>query len=319
MPQLKHGFARTNRIIMHYVEAGSGPLVVLCHGWPECWYSWRHQLEALADAGFRAAAPDQRGYGQTDAPKAVDAYDILQLTGDIVGFVNALGGRDVVIVGHDWGAPVAWHCALLRPDLFRALILLSVPYTARSPSPPAEFLKAAAGDGNFYVQYFQQPGKIEKELEADVRKTLAMILYSASGDALPSERWRFRFGKDETFMQSGVVPKKLPAWLADADLDFYAGEFARTGFRGPINWYRNLQRNWELTPFLDRARIMQPALYVAGELDCVLAMNPRGVDLIDSFVPNLRNKVMIPSVGHWTQQERPAEVSRLMIEFIKSL
>ncbi len=319
MAEFSRHFVKTNGIRMHYVEAGSGPLVVMCHGWPESWYSWRHQIAALAAAGFRAVAPDQRGYGQTDAPAAVEAYNILQLTADIVGLVNALGAQQAIVAGHDWGAPVAYNLALLRPDLFRALILLSVPYSGRPPIPPADILKAAGGDGNFYAQYFQEPGKIEKELEADVRKSLAMILYSASGDPPPAERWRFKFGRNETFMQTGVVPKKLPAWLTEADLDFYAGEFKRTGFRGGLNWYRNIQRNWELTPFLEGARIAQPAMFAAGEHDCVLAMDPAGPKVMDRFVPNLRSKTIIPGAGHWTQQERPAEVNRLMLEFLNGL
>src|ERR1700719_6400 len=160
MAELKHGFASTNGIKMHYVEAGSGPLVVMCHGWPESWYSWRHQIPAIAEAGFRVVAPDQRGYGQTDAPEAIESYNIFNLAGDIVGLVNSIGASDAVIVGHDWGAPVAWHCALLRPDLFRACALLSVPYVPRGPVRPSTMWTAMeGGDKWFYQHYFQEPGK----------------------------------------------------------------------------------------------------------------------------------------------------------------
>src|SRR5215468_1045917 len=159
MAELEHKFVTTNAINMHYVEQGAGPLVILCHGWPESWYSYRHQIPALAEAGFRVVAPDQRGYGQTDRPEPIEAYHILNLAGDIVGLVNAIGADSAVIVGHDWGAPVAWHCALLRPDIFRAIALLSVPYLPRGTAHPRQGMEAMAGDGNFYQLYFQEPGR----------------------------------------------------------------------------------------------------------------------------------------------------------------
>ena len=173
MSELQHKFVNTNGIRMHYVEQGSGPLVVLCHGWPESWYSWRHQIPALAAAGFRVVAPDQRGYGQTDAPAPIESYHILNLVGDIVGLVNSLGVESAVIVGHDWGAPVAWNSALLRPDVFRAIASLSVPYSPRSPMRPTDGMKALAGDQHFYMLYFQEPGKVEKELDADPRRSIS--------------------------------------------------------------------------------------------------------------------------------------------------
>ncbi len=169
MAELQHKFVTTNGIRMHYVEQGAGPLVVLCHGWPESWYSYRHQIPALAAAGFRVVAPDQRGYGQTDKPEPIEAYNILNLAGDIVGLVNGIGADSAAIVGHDWGAPVAWHCALLRPDIFHAIVLLSVPYLARGTAHPGKAMQAMAGDQNFYQLYFQEPGRAEKELDADPR------------------------------------------------------------------------------------------------------------------------------------------------------
>ena len=207
MAELQHKFVTTNGIRMHYVEQGSGPLVVLCHGWPESWYSYRHQIPALAAAGFRVVAPDQRGYGQTDKPESIEAYNILNLVGDIVGLVNSLGVDSATIVGHDWGAPVAWNSALLRPDIFRAIALLSVPYFPRSPMHPIDGMKAMAGDQNFYQLYFQEPGKVEKELDADPRRSMAMILYSASGDPAPHEVWKHVFPKSMKFIDTGVVPK----------------------------------------------------------------------------------------------------------------
>jgi pimeloyl-ACP methyl ester carboxylesterase len=319
MSELKHQFVTTNDIRMHYVEQGTGPLVVLCHGWPESWYSYRHQIPALAAAGYRVVAPDQRGYGQTDKPQAIESYNILNLVGDIVGLVNSLGVDSATIVGHDWGAPVAWTSALLRPDIFRAIALLSVPYFARGPMSPSEGMKAIAGDNHFYQLYFQEPGRVERELEEDPRRSMAMMLYSASGDPSPAEEWKFVFPKTMRFIETGVVPKKLPPWLTEADLDFFAGEFKRGGFRGGINWYRNFDRNWEITAFLDGARLRQPALFVAGEKDVVGKMIPGGYAHAGMFTPNLKKKVIIPGAGHWIQQERPQEVNDLLLEFLKSL
>jgi len=314
-----HHFVDTNGIRMHYVEAGKGPLVVLCHGFPESWYSWRHQIAALAEAGFRVVAPDQRGYGQTDRPEAVDAYDQLHLVGDIVGLVNALQVRSAAIVGHDWGAPVAWYSAQLRPDLFRAVGLLSVPYIPRGPWRPSAIVKAAFGDKIFYQEYFQEEGTAERELERDVRASLLGTFYSLSGDAAPNERWRYVFGRDEKFLDSVVVPHSLPAWLSEADLDFFTGEFKRTGFRGGLNWYRNIDRAWELMGFLDGAKLNQPTLFIAGEKDAVVEFYAEAYQALEVNAPNLAKKVLLPGAGHWIQQERPAEVNQLLIEFLRSV
>lgn len=217
MSEITRRFVETNGIRMHIAEQGKGPLVILCHGFPELWYSWRHQLPALADAGYHVVAPDQRGYGQTDRPEAIEAYNTFQLAADIVGLVQALGEEQAVIVGHDWGAPVSWHCALLRPDIFRAIALLSVPYLRRSQADirPTDAMKMISGENNFYQLYFQEPGKAESELDDDPRKSLLMFLYSASGDAPPEKRWRFMFGKDETLLDSGTLPDELPIWLTE--------------------------------------------------------------------------------------------------------
>ena len=321
MSDLNHRSIETNGINMHFVEQGEGPLVIMCHGWPESWYSWRHQLSALAEAGFHAVAPDQRGYGQTDKPEAIEAYNILQLTGDIVGLVSALGEEKAIIVGHDWGAPVAWHCALLRPDIFYALGLLSVPYLPRIPGTmrATEAMSRMAGEQEFYQLYFQEPGKAEAEFEADVQKSMLAFLYSASGDPPPEQRWRFLFGKHEKLMDTVTVPDTLPGWLTEADLDFFTKEFEQSGFRGGLNWYRNIDRMSELTPFLIGAKIQQPTLYVAGEIDAVVLMYGEQIKTLEQNIPNLKKKVMIPGAGHWIQQERPSEVNELLVEFLKGL
>jgi pimeloyl-ACP methyl ester carboxylesterase len=318
MAEITHRFVETNGIKMHIAEQGEGPLVVLCHGFPESWYSWRHQLPALAEAGYHAVAPDQRGYGQTDRPEAIEAYNILQLTGDVVGLVHALNEEQAVIVGHDWGAPVAWHCALLRPDIFHAVALLSVPYLRRSWADirPTDAMKLMAGEKQFYQLYFQEPGKAEGELEADIRKTMRIFLCSASGDAPPEKRWRFLFDKSEKLLDSVTLPETLPAWLTEQDIDFFTREFERTGFRGGLNWYRNMDRWWELTPFLSGAELCQPSLFVAGEIDPVITMYREAFDAMEETVPNLTKKILLPGAGHWIQQERPAEVNKLLIEFL---
>ncbi len=319
MEELKHRIIDTNGIKMHIAEQGQGPLVIMCHGFPELWYSWRHQLQALAEAGFHAVAPDQRGYGRTDRPEPIEAYNILQLVGDIVGLVHALGEERAVIVGHDWGAPVAWQSALLRPDIFHSLILLSVPFSQRTLDSirPTEAMRRMAGDLELYILYFQEPGKVEKELEADARDALLRFIYTLSGDPPPEKRWNFLFSKDKRFIDTAYMPDTLPEWLTKHDIDVFAEEFKRTGFRGGVNWYRNIDRNWELTPFLNGAKIHQPSLFIAGELDGVITMSRKAFDNLENTIPNLKQKILIPGAGHWVQQERPREVNDLLIEFLK--
>jgi len=326
MAQVTHRIVETNGIRMHVAEAGAGPLVVLCHGFPESWYSWRHQLTALADAGFRAVAPDMRGYGQTDRPDEIERYTLLHLVGDMVGLLDALDAESAVIAGHDWGAPVAWHSALLRPDRFRAVIGLSVPYRPRGQARPTT-LMPATDDALFYQLYFQAPGVAESELERDVRRSMRTVLFSASGDVPRREPGGSASGSVGMVPRSGgflsrmADPASLPAWLSAADLDFYTGEFERTGFRGGLNWYRNIDRNWELLASFAGARVTVPALYVAGDRDLVVAF--RGMDQLlpnlSRFVPQLRGTIMLPGCGHWTQQERPSEVNAAMIDFLRRL
>lgn len=321
MSEINHRIIQTNGIRLHVAEQGDGPLVILVHGFPEFWYSWRHQMQPLAGAGFRAVAPDMRGYGQTDCPEAIEAYDMIQLASDIVGLVHELGEEQAIIVGHDFGAQVGYHCALFRPDIFRAVALLSVPYVPRSWKnvPSTEVMKRMAGDKHFYQLYFQQPGRAEAELDADVRRSVAMFLYSASGSAPPAERWRFLFDKSETLMDTCTYPESLPAWLSEEDVDRFTEAFTRTGFRGAVNWYRNVDRNWALTPFLNGAKLRQPTVFITGAEDAVVAMRQAAIAALDVNVPNLTRKVIIPGAGHWVQQEAPVEVNRHLIEFLESL
>jgi pimeloyl-ACP methyl ester carboxylesterase len=320
----------SNGIRLNIAEQGKGPLVLMCHGFPESWYSWRHQIDALAAAGFHAVAPDMRGYGKSDAPEAIDQYTMFHLVGDMVGLLDALEAPTAVIVGHDWGANVAWQAARLRPDRFRAVAALSVPFRPRGPVPPTSIMPQTA-DAQFYMLYFQQPGLAEAELGRDPRATVANMLYGASGEgvaaiaaAAPSSGAAASIGmvpRGGGMLRGPGAPATLPAWLSEADLDFYAGEFKRSGFRGGLNYYRNLDRNWELmAPFAD-VRVTVPALYIAGDRDLVVSF--AGMDQLlpnlKHFVPALRSMLMLPGCGHWTQQERPDEVNAALLEFIRSL
>jgi pimeloyl-ACP methyl ester carboxylesterase len=324
--QITHRTVETNGIRMHVAEAGQGPLVVLCHGFPESWYSWRHQLVALARAGYHAVAPDQRGYGQTDAPSAIEQYTLLHLVGDVVGLVPALGETTAVIVGHDWGAPVAWHAALLRPDVFRAVVGLSVPFIPRRPVRPTTVMPQTA-EAVFYQLYFQEPGVAEADLERDPRATIRRLAYWVSGEARdPAARLVDPTDVGMVPRAIGLVdsrpdPPALPPWLGQREIDFYAGEFGRVGFRGGLNWYRNIDRNWELLAPWAGATVTVPALFVAGDRDLVLTF--RGMDqlvpALSMFVPNLRQTIILPGCGHWTQQERPDEVNAALSDFLKSV
>ncbi|MDH6129438.1 alpha/beta hydrolase [Kitasatospora sp. GP82] len=302
---------------MHIAEAGTGPLVLLLHGFPESWYSWRHQLTALAEAGYHVVAPDQRGYGRTGGPAEVEAYSMLHLVGDALGLIPALGEEQAVVVGHDWGAPVAWCSALLRPDLVRGVAGLSVPPTPRGSTAPTVGLRHLFGEA-YYMLYFHQIGVPEAELQRDVRGSFRKVLggrveLGSLGVPLVPEGGGFLDLFDE--------PAELPDWLTEEDLDFYAAEFETSGFARPLNWYRNLDRNWELTAAWHGARILPPALLVAGEKDLVVANSAARERLahLTEVAPNLRGTVWLPDTGHWTQQERPKEVNDALIAFLGDL
>jgi len=311
----------TNGIHLHIAEQGEGPLIVLCHGFPESWYSWRHQLVALSAAGFRAVAPDMRGYGRSDRPEAIDQYTLFHLVGDMVGLLDAIGVEQAVIAGHDWGAPVAWHAALLRPDRFRAVIGLSVPFWPRRSIKPTSVMPRR-DDAMFYQLYFQEPGVAEAKLERDARQTIVKLLFAASGDVPRGGGGGVGMvPRDGGFLSGMPSPATLPAWLSEADVDFYAGEFKRTGFRGGLNWYRNIDRNWELMAPFAGAKVTVPALYIAGDRDLVVAF--RSMDQVIATlahnVPQLRGTIILPGCGHWTQQERASQVNAAIIDFLRQL
>jgi pimeloyl-ACP methyl ester carboxylesterase len=322
MCEVTHRFIETNGLRMHIAEQGSGPLVVLLHGFPECWYSWRHQLPALAEAGFHAVAPDQRGYGQTDRPDQVERYTQLDLIGDVIGLLDALGEEQAVVVGHDFGAPIAWETALLRPDRVRGVAGLSVPYTPRGPLSGLAAERALLGDG-FYQQYFQAPGVADAELGRDPHRTIRSFLYGHSGDAPQPENSTSLFvvPPGRGFLDILPDPVTLPPWLTDADIDYYAAQFARTGFTGALNWYRTIDRTWELMAPWTGARVQPPALYVTGERDTVLNFpgTRSALPHLREFAPNLKDTILLAGCGHWVQQERADEVNAALLTFLWAL
>lgn len=315
-----HRDLSVNGLSLHVAEEGTGPLVLLCHGWPELGHSWRRQLPALAEAGYRAVAPDMRGFGRSDAPEAIEAYSLPHLVGDMVGLVGALGEREAVIVGHDWGAPVAWTAALLRPDLFRAVVGMSVPHRARGPAPPLHMLQAA-GMRNFYWQYFQEPGVAEAEFERDVDDTLRRILGATGFGARRGDpAAMLTVPEGGGFLDLVRRPERLPPWLAEEDLAVMVAEYRRTGFRGGLNYYRNLDRNWALLAPWQDVPIRQPALFVAGASDAViLGFGRQALHALPDSVPGLRRSLLIEGAGHWIQQEQAEEVNAALVRFLDGL
>ncbi|MFF1379011.1 alpha/beta fold hydrolase [Streptomyces sp. NPDC058308] len=318
---------RTHRLVatpagrIHLVEQGTGPLVLLVHGFPESWYSWRHQLPALAAAGYRAVAVDVRGYGRSSRPQESAAYRMLDLVEDNAAVVRALGEETAVIVGHDWGATIAAHSALVRPDVFRAVGLLSVPYTPPGGPRPGEVFAGMGGDEEFYVSYFQEPGRAEAEIEPDVRGWLAGFYAALSADTMPGPD-----APDPHFVSRGGRLRdrfpvgRLPGWLGERDLDVYAEEFERTGLTGALSRYRAMDRDWEdLNPGFTGAPITQPSLFVGGALDASTTWLADAIAAFPGTLPGLRSSHVLDGCGHWVQQERPTEVNRLLTEWLAGL
>ena len=327
MAELTHKDIQANGINIHFVAAGDGPLVLLFHGFPESWYSWRHQLPILADAGYRAVALDMRGYGGTSQPEMISSYSLSKIIGDVVSVVNALNEKQAVVVGHDWGGPVAWYCALMRPDIFRAVAVLSVPYNPPMQVPDdlvlTKMMAENAGDREYYRSYFQEPGIAELDLESDIRHSMLGFFYSVSGDIVKdgvrSFGWDGHFPKGESMSSLMPIPKELPHWLTEEDLDQYVNTFKTTGFRGGLNWYRNIDSlPGILAPFVG-ATIKQPALYMFGEHDLIAGNEESLVESMRTTLPNLTEIIKMEGAGHWLQQERPDEVNEHLLKFLAGL
>lgn len=303
---------------MHLAEAGSGPLVLLLHGFPELWYSWRHQLPALAAAGYHAVAPDLRGHGRTTAPSGVDAYGMGEHVADAVGLLDALGAPNAVLVGHDWGANTVWAAAELHPERFPAIVALSVPHRPRSPLPPTEQLRAFAGDVFNWMLHFQQPGVAEAQLSVDVARTLRLMMYGLSGDAGELGVHLITGLPREAVLLDEIPepPAPLP-WLTDADLAYYVTEYARTGFTGALNRYRNADRDWHRFPSLGVGPLHQPTLFMGGSLDTAVRFGDPAA--MRRLAPHLADLIVLPECGHWIQQERPDEVNDALIAFLRTI
>jgi pimeloyl-ACP methyl ester carboxylesterase len=298
-------------------EAGA-PLVLLCHGFPELGYSWRHQLPALAAAGYRAVAPDQRGYGGSSRPEAVDAYDIVHLTDDLLALLDHLGEERAVLVGHDWGSPVVSHLVLRAPERVRAAAWMSVPFMPRAPAPPLAILEQLFTDTWFYMLYFQEPGVADADLGADPRTTVRRFMHSASAEASAEQLAGLVAARDgRGFVERLVEPERPSAWLSPEELDVYAAAFEATGFTGGLNWYRNLDRNWERTADVEGGRVTMPATFVGGRQDPVLLMSPP--DGMAAWCDDLRGITIVEGAGHWVQQEKPDEVNEALLDFLKGL
>lgn len=319
-----HRFADVNGIRLHYVEEGRGPLVLLLHGYPFLWYLWRHQIKALAAAGYRVVAPDQRGYGQTDCPQDTGSYDMTHLAGDVVGLINALDCRSAVLVGQDWGSPVVYHTALLRPDLVRGVLMMCSPPSARGPVRPSDAMSRLPEGLNFYQTYLAQPDAAT-EIMRDVRRFLLGVFYSTSGYCPADQQWRWAWKSPETFSDTYTVPAALPPHLSEQALDYYVGEFTRTGIQAANNWYAAVDEGWEHTSFLDGAIVQQPALFLAGDRDPsarpVFGIDRQGpaVRALPAIFRDMREIITMPGVGHTPPEERPEEINAIILKFLKDI
>lgn len=312
--------ARGSRI--HLVEEGDGPVVLLVHGFPESWYSWRHQIPAIAQAGFKAVAIDVRGYGRSAAPIEVEAYGMLSHVSDNLGVIEAIGATEAIVVGHDWGSPIAATSALLRPDVFRAVALLSVPYSPPGVRQPTEAFAQMAGDGEeFYISYFQRPGRAEAEAEQDVRSWLLGFYVGASGDATrgPDGATIATVRTGGTLRDRFAGAGELPRWLTAEDLDFYTEQFEFSGFRGPLNRYRNVDRDWRDLQVWRGQPITVPSLFIAGEKDGPAIWGARAIERHPKNLPGLRGSHILEGCGHWVQQERAEIVNAVLIDWLNGL
>jgi len=314
MPPVK--YADTNGIRMAYYEAGragDGVPVVFCHGFPELAFSWRHQLRAFEAAGRWAIAPDQRGYGLTDRPEAIEDYDLDKLTGDLVGLLDSLGVEKAIFCGHDWGGMVVWQMALRHPDRVAGVIGVNTPFMARSPVDPILAMRAVFGE-DMYIVWFQQPGQADAVLGADPERTMRFFMRKPLETL---EDYMKRPAEERTLALAEALKAYDPAgdtqqMLTDEEVAAFAETFAATSFTGGINWYRNFTRNWEATADLvDKVDV--PSLMVMAENDVVLS--PAMAEGMEQYVPDLEKHLVLGS-GHWTQQEKPEEVSRVLLDWL---
>ena len=300
------------QLSVHVMGPSDGQPVWLLHGFPECWYSWRHQMHALANAGYRAFAPEMRGYGRSGAPATVEAYDIPTICSDIQRAMDHFGHQDVAMVGHDWGANIAWYLALLEPRV-KVVCGMSVPFGGRPKRPAIERMREHYKDRFLYILYFQEPGPAEAELEEDIPRTLRILMHGrpSSGNGLISDK-----PADSRWLDDYVDPMVPPAWCPPEAFDVYVETFIDNGFHGPLNWYRNYERNWELTADLAGKQVEQPALFIIGDRDPVAKLESITIERMPKVVPNVEQHV-IDRCGHWAQSQKPEEVNPLLLDFLE--
>jgi pimeloyl-ACP methyl ester carboxylesterase len=313
--------AAVNGIELDVLEAGpaSGPVAILAHGFPESSWSWRHQLPALAAAGWHVIAPDQRGYGHSSRPDTVEAYGSQHLSADLIALLDETGQEQAVFVGHDWGALVLWDLVRLHPDRVRAAVGVSVPFV-EWPVAPTEVFRRVHGDRFFYILYFQPVGPAERELSADAREMVRRMMWGASGAGAD------RRGPDLPAEGTGMFdvlpadwPGERPPWLTADDLDRYAAAFEASGWFGPLSYYRNMDANAERVRGIPAAVISMPVYFIAGEHEVVLRADRHGVERMSAALPNFAGSVSLPGVGHWTQQEAPDEFNAALLGFLATL
>ncbi len=309
----------SNGVHLHTIEAGEvgAPVVILAHGFPETSYSWRHQIPALAAAGYHVLAPDQRGYGRTTSPKDIAAYNIADLSADLVGLLDDVGADKAVFVGHDWGSSVVWSSAQLHPDRVAAVIGMSVPPVPRSQVPPTQAFRSIFGDSFFYMLYFQEPGVADAELNSDPRRTIIRMLNGLTRSDDAAAGLRLIEPGPAGFIERLPATDSPPNWITADEVDRYVAEFTRTGFTGGLNWYRNLDRNWELMADPPAHTIEVPAMFIGGTADPVLSF--MRLDRAPEVVTGRYREVLIDGAGHWLQQEKPEQVNELLLDFLSSV
>ncbi|MGY3211842.1 alpha/beta fold hydrolase [Mucilaginibacter sp. HD30] len=316
--ELFHRFKLVNGINMHYVEAGQGPLVILIHGFPELWYSWRSQIPAIAKAGFHVVAVDLRGYGQSTVTADVSSYSIVNQVKDINDLIDGLHKRQAILIGHDWGANIAYAMTMLNPEKVKALVTLSVPFYPQPIGPVARIKEFSKDKFNFVV-YFQQPGLAEKEINADVSHFFKRFFYALSGTA-PDTLVNTLFTKKSAttkLLDEMPEPKVLPAWLTEKELAYYTNSFKKTGFTGALNIYRNIDRDFAALQGRYKPEISQPSLFIAGQNDAAIKFG--SLEATKKGLSNLKGLVILPHTGHWVQQEQPKEVNDAIVGFLKQL
>jgi len=328
MENIEFKIVESNGINIRLAMMGEGPLVIFCHGWPESWYSYRHQLPVVADAGFKAVAYDVRGYGESDKPYEVEAYTMRNMTNDVIGIIDVLGYDTAITIGHDWGGPIALNTAALNEDRITATGTLSVPFTGRGPMPTLDLWKEIYKDRFFYQLYFQKEGIAEEEFESNLSKSLFMTYTNSDGRGMKFNFEKGQSGlvtektKDSTFLEGMEMFKDFPNWFTKEDLDYFVSQFEMSGLRGPFNRYRAQNIDWHEIPELEGKILEQPAFFVTGTLDPVNFFVPTDQSLTERIKPNYKNLLFaeeLEGIGHWTQQEAPEEVNNFILNFLEKV